>query len=59
MSIGLTKIVIFEKAEGQIFINPPVSGVSRGVYWNQAQKIFTHQYTEYPWVFVTLSLCGQ
>ena len=32
--------------------------MSRGVYWNQAQKIFIHPYTEYPWVSVTLWLCG-
>ena len=28
-----------------------------GVFWNQAQKNFTHPYTEYPWVSVTLWLC--
>ena len=28
--------------------HPPASEASRGVYWNQAQKNFTHQYTEYP-----------
>ena len=33
---------------------PPASEASRGVYWNQAQKNFTHPYTEYPWVSVTL-----
>ena len=27
-----------------------------GVYWNQAQKNFTHPYTEYYWVSVTLWL---
>ena len=39
-------------------IYPPVSKASRGVYWNQAQKSFTHPYTEYPWVSVTLWLCN-
>ena len=34
--------------------SPPASEASRGVYWNQAQKNFTHPYTEYPWVSVTL-----
>ena len=34
--------------------NPPASEASRGVYWNQAQKNFTHMCTEYPWVSVTL-----
>ena len=33
---------------------PPASLASSGVYWNQAQKNFTHLYTEYPWVSVTL-----
>ena len=28
------------------------------VFWNQAQKNFTHPYTEYPWVSVTLTLCN-
>ena len=37
---------------------PPASEASRGVYRNQAQKNFTHLYTEYPWVSVTLSLCN-
>ena len=27
------------------------------VFWNQAQKNFTHPHTEYPWVSVTLKLC--
>ena len=36
---------------------PPAIEASRGVYWNQAQKKFTHPYTEYPWVSVSLSLC--
>ena len=31
--------------------------MSGGVFWNQAQKNFTHLYTEYPWLSVTLSLC--
>ena len=35
-------------------IYPPASEASRGVYWNQTQKIFTHRYT---WVSVTLALC--
>ena len=38
---------------------PPASEASRGVYWNQAKKNFTHPHTEYPWVSVTLSLCAQ
>ena len=38
-------------------IHPPASEARRGVYWYQAQKNFTHPYTEYPWVSVTLSLC--
>ena len=37
---------------------PPGSEASRGVFWNQAQKNFTHTYTEYPWVSVTLSQCN-
>ena len=36
----------------------PASEASRGVYWNQAQKNFTHPYMEYPWVSVTLWLCN-
>ena len=27
---------------------PPASEASRGVYWDQTQKNFTHPYTEYP-----------
>ena len=40
---------------GECNTYPPASKASRGVYWNQAQKNFTHQYTEYPWVSVTLA----
>ena len=40
------------------FCYPPASEASRGVYWSQAQKNFTHLYTEYPWVSETLWLCG-
>ena len=36
----------------------PVSEASRGVYWNQAHKNFTHPYTEYLWVSVSLWLCN-
>ena len=32
----------------------PTSEANRGVYWNQAHKNFTHPYTGYPWVSVTL-----
>ena len=39
------------------FVYPPASEASRGVNWNQAQINFTHPYTEFPWVTVTLSLC--
>ena len=35
---------------------PSASEGSKGDYLSQAQKNFTHPYTEYPWVSVTLSL---
>ena len=38
----------------QLLGYPPASEVSRGVYWNQAQKNFPHPYTEYPRVSVSL-----
>ena len=44
--------------KSQFYYYPPTSEASRRVYWNQAQKNFTHPYTEYPWVSVTLSLCN-
>ena len=47
---------VLKKKEKKIWNNPPASEASREVYWNQAQKNFTHPYTEYPWVSVALSL---
>ena len=37
-----------------IIVYSPASEASRGVYWNQAQKNFTHPYIANPWV----SLCN-
>ena len=35
---------------------PTASKASWGVYWNQAQKNFSHPYTEYPWVSVMFNM---
>ena len=35
---------------------PAASKASRGVFWNQAQKNFTHPYIEYPWVSIFIFL---
>ena len=45
---------IVEHLEIHNWSYPPASEASRGFYFNQVQKKFTHPYTEYPWVSVTL-----
>ena len=54
----LILILKFEISISGLKIYPLASEANRGVYWNQAQKNLTHPYTEYPWVSVTLWLCG-
>ena len=49
--------LIFLFGWNNVIFYPPASKASRWVYWNQAQKNFSHPDTGYPWVSVTLSLC--